>query len=57
MICVSMRVNFVLKSTTLLLLCSYPILKWELFILDSIILFCVLLGPSFDPKFPGLAWE
>ena len=53
----SMRVNFVLKSTTLLFLCSYHILKWELFILDSIILFCVLLGPSFDPKFLHLAWE
>ena len=53
----SLRVNCVLKSITLLLLCSYHILKWELFILDSIILFCVLLGPSFDPKFLGLAWE
>ena len=51
----SMRVNFVLKSTTLLFLCSYHILKWELFILDSIILFCVLLGASFDPKLLHLA--
>ena len=50
MICVSLRVNFVLKSTTLLLLCSYHVLKWELFILDSIILFLCFARSKFCSK-------
>ena len=52
MICVSLRVNFVLKSTTLLLLCSYHVLKWELFILDSIILFLCFARSKFCSKIP-----
>ena len=50
MICVSLHVNFVLKSTTLLLLCSYHVLKWELFILDSIILFLCFARSKFCSK-------
>ena len=50
MICVSLRVTFVLKSTTLLLLCSYHVLKWELFILDSIILFLCFARSKFCSK-------
>ena len=46
----SLRVNFVLKSTTLLLLCSYHVLKWELFILDSIILFLCFARSKFCSK-------
>ena len=52
MICVCLRVNFVLKSTTLLLLCSYHVLKWELFILDSIILFLCFARSKFCSKIP-----